>query len=59
MGFDFIFGRGLTGEGMTVGIGDGGRVDVHHDLSRDYLDLASFGTSTHATQTSGIVAERV
>jgi hypothetical protein len=50
------FGRGLDGTGMTVGIGDGGRVEIHEDLSRDYLDLASFGTSTHATQTSGIVA---
>lgn len=51
-----IFGRGLDGTGMTVGIGDGGRVDNHADLSQDYLDLASFVTSTHATQTSGIVA---
>ncbi len=50
------FGRGLTGAGMTVGIGDGGRVQEHEDLSQDYLDLASFGTSSHATQTSGIVA---
>src|SRR4029079_5290067 len=29
------FGRGLNGTGMTVGIGDGGRVEVHEDLSRD------------------------
>ncbi len=47
--------RGLDGSGMTVGIGDGGRLEVHEDLARDYLDLASFGTSSHATQVSGII----
>jgi len=49
--------RGLNGSGMTVGIGDGGRVQIHEDLSKDYLDLASTdGNPTHATQTSGIIA---
>jgi hypothetical protein len=51
------FGRGLTGEGVTVGIGDGGRVQIHEDLAKEYLDLATTdANSTHATQTSGIVA---
>src|SRR6187551_154510 len=51
------FGRGLTGQGMTVGIGDGGRVQIHEDLSKDYLDLSSTDANpTHATQTSGIIA---
>ncbi|HJW28521.1 MAG TPA: S8 family serine peptidase, partial [Saprospiraceae bacterium] len=50
------FDRGLNGTGMTIGIGDGGRVEVHEDLVRDYLDLASFGTADHPTQVSGIIS---
>lgn len=47
--------RGLSGKGITVGIGDGGRLGEHEDLSR-FLDLSAFGVSTHATQVAGIVA---
>ncbi len=48
--------RGLDGSGMTVGIGDGGRLGFHEDLSANTLDLAGFGVSNHAMQVSGIVA---
>ena len=47
--------RDLDGTGITVGIGDGGRLGVHHDLSRSVLDLASYNISTHAMQVTGIV----
>ena len=47
--------RGLNGSGMTVGIGDGGRLGLHDDLKRSILDLASFGISDHCTQVSGII----
>ncbi len=47
--------RGLDGSGMTIGIGDGGRLGIHDDLSRSILDLTSFGLSNHATQVSGII----
>ncbi len=47
--------RDLDGSGMTVGIGDGGRLGFHDDLSDDVLDLASFGVSTHAMQVAGII----
>ena len=48
--------RGLDGRGITVGIGDGGRLGVHDDLSRSIIDLTSFGFSSHATHVSGIVS---
>lgn len=47
--------RGLNGSGMTVGIGDGGRLGLHEDLANSTLDLASFGISNHAMQVTGIV----
>lgn len=47
--------RNLDGRGITVGIGDGGRLGVHHDWSRSVLDLASYNLSTHAMQVTGIV----
>jgi len=47
--------RGLDGEGITVGIGDGGRLGVHEDLSVSILDLSSFAFSSHATHVSGII----
>lgn len=47
--------RGLSGVGMTVGIGDGGRLGLHEDLAQNVTDLASFGISNHATQVTGIV----
>ena len=47
--------RGLNGTGMTVGIGDGGRLGLHDDLKRSIIDLSSFALSNHATQVSGII----
>src|SRR6187431_1861363 len=47
--------RGLNGTGMTVGIGDGGRLGLHDDLKRSIIDLSSFNLSNHATQVSGII----
>ncbi|HSF89378.1 MAG TPA: S8 family serine peptidase, partial [Saprospiraceae bacterium] len=47
--------RDLDGEGITVGIGDGGRLGVHADLSVSILDLSSFAFSSHATHVSGII----
>jgi hypothetical protein len=47
--------RGLNGTGMTVGIGDGGRLGLHDDLNRSIIDLSSFALSNHATQVSGII----
>ncbi|HZV69793.1 MAG TPA: S8 family serine peptidase [Saprospiraceae bacterium] len=47
--------RNLDGTGMIVGIGDGGRLGSHQDLSSSVLDLASFGKSDHATQVTGII----
>lgn len=50
--------RNLDGSGITVGIGDGGRLGLHEDLKNDYIDLATFlgyGVSNHATQVSGII----
>src|SRR5688572_629057 len=47
--------RRLDGEGMTNGIGDGGRLGSHQDLTNSILDLASFGVSNHAMQVAGIV----
>lgn len=47
--------RNLDGSGITVGIGDGGRLGTHEDLASSVLDLASFGESDHATQVSGII----
>lgn len=48
--------RNLDGSGMTIGIGDGGRLGTHDDISDSVLDLASFGISNHPTQVTGIVA---
>ena len=42
-------------QGITVGIGDGGRLGVHEDLSVSILDLSSFAFSPHATHVSGII----
>ncbi|MGB3078668.1 MAG: S8 family serine peptidase, partial [Saprospiraceae bacterium] len=47
--------RNLDGSGITVGIGDGGRLGTHEDLASSVLDLSSFALSNHATQVSGIV----
>ena len=47
--------RNLNGTGITVGIGDGGRLGLHEDFKREYIDLSSFGLSNHATQVSGII----
>jgi hypothetical protein len=48
--------RNLDGSGMTIGVGDGGRLGIHEDLAADVLDLASFSLSDHATMVTGIVA---
>ncbi|MEO7925798.1 MAG: S8 family serine peptidase, partial [Saprospiraceae bacterium] len=47
--------RNLDGSGITVGIGDEGRIGVHQDLSNSILDLASFGISAHSTEVAGII----
>ncbi len=47
--------RDLDGSGITVGIGDGGRLGTHEDLVSSVLDLASFGYNEHATQVTGII----
>lgn len=48
-------GRDLNGEGMTVGIGDEGRIGTHADLSAGIDDRASYGVSGHSTLVAGIV----
>ncbi|MBK9104762.1 MAG: S8 family serine peptidase [Saprospiraceae bacterium] len=47
--------RGLNGSGVTIGIGDGGRLNLHDDLKTSIIDLSSYAQSEHATQVSGIV----
>ncbi len=47
--------RGLDGSGITVGIGDEGRIGTHEDISSSVLDLASFGISQHTTMVTGNV----
>lgn len=47
--------RGLDGSGMTIGIGDEGRLGPHQDLLSSVQDLASFGISNHSMQVAGIV----
>ncbi len=47
--------RGLNGSGITIGIGDGGRLGLHDDLKTSILDLSSFALSNHATQVTGII----
>jgi hypothetical protein len=47
--------RGLDGHGVTVGIGDGGRLGLHDDFAAGVTDLSSFAMSNHATQVSGII----
>lgn len=55
-GLTSILTRGLNGSGITIGIGDGGRLNLHDDLKTAIIDLSSFSQSEHATQVSGIVA---
>ncbi|MEP6647839.1 MAG: S8 family serine peptidase, partial [Saprospiraceae bacterium] len=47
--------RNLDGSGMTVGIGDEGRIGTHQDLSNSLLDLTSFSISSHSTEVAGII----
>ena len=47
---------GLTGAGMTVGVGDAGKVGDHIDLNGHLTNYATYSVHSHATHVSGIIA---
>ena len=51
-------GYGLTGEGITIGVGDAGKVGRHIDLDGKLTNYSSYGVHVHATHVSGIVGGR-
>ena len=49
---------GLSGTGITIGVGDGGKIGSHIDLDGHYDSRTSYGISSHATCVTGIVGGR-
>ena len=49
-------GKGLNGEGVTVGIGDDGDIQEHVDFRGRLIDRAAAPVSLHAHHTSGTLA---
>jgi len=47
---------GLSGAGITVGVGDAGKVGDHIDLNGHLTNYASYNVHQHATHVSGIIA---
>ncbi|MEM9847670.1 MAG: S8 family serine peptidase [Bacteroidota bacterium] len=49
-------GLQLKGEGVVVGIGDGGTINTHFDLNARHLNRTDIDDSQHASLVSGIIA---
>ncbi len=49
-------GLNLSGNGITVSVGDGGTIEQHLDLNDRIMNENAIGISSHGSATSGIIA---